>query len=318
MTLSKRNFQNNYQDFTLERCPECGSPLVFCENELVCKNCGLVVFTNSVDMSRSLPHFSSLDAPNFLSHLGSCMDLHASEDPHLYHLNRIGATWLRVGKISRNLYYLSFLHRLGDHLNVSKSTLNLAVSLFLNVISRKKIRRKEMYYALAAYSIVLASRIISKNLPLPLSHVLTVSKSLGYEVRGRDILRASSLFQELMKPTYPSSEGFIYLILMKLSTQIDFSLLQKMGFKEKSSFIKAVAEESLQLLSVLRKYRGGRNPSIFSGAIIYAALKVLYRDKRPPISQRKIAECIGVAEYSIREVFEGIWRLLTELEVHKP
>ncbi|MFX1394619.1 MAG: hypothetical protein ACFFAH_13720, partial [Promethearchaeota archaeon] len=95
--------------------------------------------------------------------------------------------------------------------------------------------------------------------------------------------------------------------------ELEERLLKKGNFWSKKEFQISLTLKCREILKHLTlNYRGGRNPFILTGAIIYLADKLLAKHykQKAVLTQKIISEATKIAEYSIRDHYVNLLKPL--------
>lgn len=317
-------------------CPECGGSLQVNSFEKTCTACGLViceVFKDSAYMINDRNKIGNLnkqyvslgDRTDFVGGLGSFMDYESSRflkdrkgkllppnEQRLYRrLKKNYSQFLRIKDHETEYRIFNILNKIAIYLNFNKNIRNNAAYYYRKIIkSEKKVINN---ISLIAFCIFFAARKENHNAPITINEISEAFQSFGHRVNPRLILRDGIRYKKyLTNYTEPHrSEDYIIRLIHEVINHKD---LEERMEKKRLTWPREVFKRNLMnkcqeiFLKLDVWKRGGRNPFILTGAIIYLAEKLLANENnyKSVLTQKMISEATDIAEYSIRDHYVNL------------
>ncbi len=321
--------ENYYEEN--DKCPECKGKTIINSFEKICKECGLVVnnfYKESTFIFNDLRNKNSLnkqyvalgERTDFIGGLGSFIDYEKSKylkdkngkllspgDQKLFRrLKKNYAQFLRIKDHETEYRVFNILNKITLYLNLNKNIRNNAAYYY------KKITKSEEKVinniSLIAFCIFFAARKEFHNAPITINEISKAFQNFGHRVNPRLILRDGIRYKcHLNDDTTPhKSEDYLVRLLDEVikHKSLKERLMKKGILWTKSEFKNKLIMKCREILKKLPLWeRGGRNPFILTGAIIYLADKLLAKEYRQKtiLTQNIISEATKIAEYSIRD-----------------
>lgn len=321
-------------------CPECKSRKIIQDNELVCSECGIVIDEIFVDSSYIISAKNTSQLRNsqyvqpgnqieksnclgsFIGYRNPTIMLDSKNIPvppknqELYkRLKNKYDVRFRIKNYETESRILKILQDISQILKLNQNVTKNAAYFY------KKIRKNEAaiknHVSLIAFCIFYSIRIENRNAPITLIEIARVFQSLGHHVTPQLILKNGSFYKKHIKyAAIPKkSEDYLERLISSIITHPDLFLRIKKKTKLKSlehykSLLQSITLELLTKLS--EKVRGGRNPFILMGALIYCADKLLAKriSAKAVLTQKIASEATGIAEYSIRDHYVTLLKSL--------
>jgi len=322
--------------FNHEKCPECKGDLVMTSFEKTCKNCGLVIeeifressyiFTDINNTSNLSKQYVALgERTDFIGGLGTFIDYENTKylkdkagkilppnEQRLYRrLKKNYAQFLRIKNHETEYRIFNILNKIALYLNINKNIRNNAAYFYKKIIKNEK--KVINNISLIAFCIFYASRKESQNAPITINEISMAFQNYGHRVNPRLILRDGITYKHhLTKEVAPhKSEDYLIRLIDETINHKDLKerLLKKninWSLKKYQSLLTIKCREIMKRLTL--SLRGGRNPFILTGAIIYLADKLiaLENDQKAVLTQKMISEATKIAEYSIRDHYVNL------------
>ncbi len=319
------------------RCPECRKNNIDYGNyEIICKECGLVIdqcFETSSFLMRDNLRGNSLnkqyvalgDRTDFIGGLGTFIDyentkylrdksgrlLPPSKQKLYRRLKKNYSQFLRIKNHETEYRIFNILNKISNYLNLNKSIRNNAAYFYKKII---KIENKIINnISLIAFCIFLAARKENHNAPVTINEIAKAFQMFGHRVSPKLILRDGVLYKRhLINASTPhQSEDYLTrLINNVIHHPLLKDRLEKKGLScSIKKFHLALTKKCQEILKQLSPWkRGGRNPFILTGAIIYLADKLIAREfcQKSILTQKMISEATKIAEYSIRDHYVNL------------
>ena len=152
---------------------------------------------------------------------------------------------------------------------------------------------------------------------MTINEISEAFQNFGHRVNPRLILRDGIKYKKHLnkKSTPHRSEDYIIRLINDIINHKDLeNRLQKKGLSwSKERYHIELSKKCSEILKQLSDWhRGGRNPFILTGAIIYLANKLIAKDynQKSVLTQSLISEATKIAEYSIRDHYVNLLKPL--------
>ena len=320
----------------IEKCPECGGSIVKNSFEKICNQCGLVIgnfFKESSYLLEDSQMTNSLnkqyvalgERPDFIGNLGSFIDYENSKylkdksgrllspnDQKLFRrLKKNYSQFLRIKNHETEYRIFNILNKISLYLNLNRNIHNNAAYYYKKILKKQK--RVINNISLIAFCIFYAARKENQNAPFTINEICKAFQNFGHRVNPRLILRDGMRYKEyLMKKCKPhKSEDYLIRLIDQVIKHKD--LEERIKLKRvrwsKEIYQRNLAIKCRIILKSLSQWkRGGRNPFILTGAIIYLADKLLAKEynQKAILTQKMVSEATSIAEYSIRDHYVNL------------
>jgi transcription initiation factor TFIIB len=280
-------------------CPECNGNVISLNQigEIVCSDCGLVIKERSVDLSHSDKRAYTSQEKNQREHTGApissllpdiglttVIDRKNIKDPDL----KRAVKWnTRITWEKRNILIATTeLKRICSNLNLPNHIKFEAIKLYKDAFKKKLLRGRSINSMIAA-SIYLAIRL--KRIPRTLQEILDESSESEKDIRRcyRVLIRE---FNIKSPNTNPSDLIPTYIATLKLGPNIEIN---------STKIVNAYSE---------RFSTSGKDPKGIVAGAIYLACRL----KGLELTQKHIAEVVGVTEVTLRSRYK---ELSTKLKI---
>jgi len=269
------------------------------------------------------------DRANFIGGLGSFIDyenskylkdkygklLHPNEQKLYRRLKKNYAQFIRIKNHETEYRIFNILNKISIYLSLNKNIRNTAAYNYKKIIKNEK--KVINNISLIAFCIFYAAREESHNAPITINEISIAFQSFGHRVNSRLILRDGIRYKKYLtnKSAPHRSEDYITRLINDVINHEELvkRLLKKDILWSKKEFQNKITKKCYNIFNVLTlKLRGGRNPFILTGAIIYLADKLLAKDyeQKAVLTQKIIAEATNIAEYSIRDHYVNLLKPL--------
>jgi transcription initiation factor TFIIIB Brf1 subunit/transcription initiation factor TFIIB len=325
---------NKYK--TEEFCPDCGGHTVTSSFEMICKECGLVVeklfkestyaFNNKDIKSNLNKQFVAVgNRTDFVGGLGTFIDFENSkylkdkfgkllppQEQKLYRrLKKNYAQFLRIKNHETEYRIFNILNKISLHLNLNKNIRNSAAYYYKKIIKHEE--KVINNISLIAFCIFYAARKEFHNAPITINEISKAFQNLGHRVNPRLILRDGIKYKKYLSNNTTPHKSEDYLIRL-INDVMSHKELEERMIKKNVQWSKEVFQNNLtqKCIEILKKLtmwnRGGRNPFILTGAIIYLADKLIAQEynQKALLTQKLISEATEIAEYSIRDHYVNL------------
>jgi len=320
----------------IEKCPECGGEVLLNSFEKVCNECGLVInelFKTSSFIFNKVNNLSNLskqyvalgERTDFIGGLGSFIDyenskylkdksgklLPPNEQKLFRRLKKNYAQFLRIKNHETEYRIFNILNKISIFLNLGKNIRNNAAYFYKKIIKNE--RKVINNISLIAFCVFYAVRKEYHNAPITINEITNAFQNFGHRVNPRLILRDGIKYKHHLKneSTPHKSEDYLIRLLNQVINHTDISeRLEKKGVNlSKIEFHNDLLHKCREILIKLPIWhRGGRNPFILTGAIIYLADKLLAKERlhKTVLTQKIISDATDIAEYSIRDHYVNL------------
>ncbi|GAB4310745.1 MAG: transcription initiation factor IIB [Promethearchaeota archaeon] len=319
-------------------CPECGGNIVETTGHRACSSCGLVtgrVFAPGIFSLRETAESGRSHGRRYVE-VGKRVDAVGTLGSFIGHrherylrdcnrrpvsstnqqlFNRLKRTYdlkARIRFQETTYRIMNVLASVVSALELSRQTQEFAAYLF------KKIKRAASdqirnHVALLAFCLLAAVRRDVRKAPVSIKEIALTFQDLGHRVTPRLILRQGLVFKRhVTTELVPKQPGHYLPRLLDGVPKLE-RLAQRLKSKEyeftPEEYKLALSRVATDLAKEFEeRCRGGRNPFILAGAIIYAANRALASQmrKKPVLTQGLVARATGIAEYSIRDHYVGV------------
>ena len=280
---------NSISDF----CPECSGNVIslYQIGEIVCSQCGLVIKEKSIDLAHSDKRAYTSQEKNQREHTGApissllpdiglttVIDRKKIKDPDL----KRAVKWnTRITWEKRNILIATTeLKRICSNLKLPNHIRLEAIKLYKDAFKRKLLRGRSINSMVAA-SIYLAIRL--KKIPRTLQEILDESAENEKDIRRcyRVLIRE---FNIKSPNTEPSALIPTYIATLKLGPDIEIN---------STKIVNAYSE---------RFSTSGKDPKGIVAGAIYLACRL----KGLELTQKDIAEVVGVTEVTLRSRYKEL------------
>lgn len=324
----------------MKKCSECGGSIIETSFELICKECGLVhenhfkessyVFNKTLKNNGLSKQYVSIgQRTDFVGGLGTFIDyentkylkdksgkLLSPNDQKLYRrLKKNYSQFLRIKNHETEYRVFNILNKISVYLNLNRNIRNNAAYFYKKIIRNEK--KVINNISLIAFCIFYAARKEFHNAPVTINEISNGFKNFGHRVSPRLILRDGIKYKRhLSKNSTPHrSEDYIIRLINEVINHKDLkNRLVKKGLSwSKHRYHRELSKKCSEILKQLSDWhRGGRNPFILTGAIIYLANKLIAKEynQKSVLTQSLISEATKIAEYSIRDHYVNLLKPL--------
>ena len=332
-------FEDN-QSRSKNLCPECGGSTINTSHEMICKDCGLILdkifkestYTfNNRDIKGNLSkQFVAIgNRSDFVGGLGTFIDYENSkylkdkfgkllppqEQKLFRRLKKNYSQFLRIKNHETEYRIFNILSKISIYLNLNKNIRNNAAYYYKKIIKHEQ--KVINNISLIAFCIFYAARKEYHNAPITINEISQAFQNFGHRVNPRLILRDGVRYKKyLSKKSKPhQSEDYLIRLINDIFNQNDLSqrLIKKKIAWTKEDFQNKLTQKCREILGKLTNWhRGGRNPFILTGAVIYLADKLLAQEsyQKTILTQKFISDATNIAEYSIRDHYVNLLKPL--------
>ena len=162
-------------------------------------------------------------------------------------------------------------------------------------------------------SIFFSVRKENHNAPITIKEISEAFQNFGHRVNPRLILRDGIKYKHHLTKDAPphKCEDYITRLIWDVMNhnELEERLIKKGSRWSKKEYHIELTKKCREILKTLTfRVRGGRNPFILTGAVIYLADKLLAKEnkKKAILTQKIISEATKIAEYSIRDHYVNL------------
>ncbi len=324
------------QFINYEECPECGGGIVLNSFEQICNECGLVInrfFRESSYIFDDIKKLNNLskqyvalgERTDFIGGLGSFIDyenskylkdktgklLPPNEQKLFRRLKKNYSQFLRIKNHETEYRVFNILNKISLYLNFNKNIRNSAAYYYKKILKQEE--KVINNISLIAFCIFYAARKENQNAPITIKEISEAFQNFGHRVNPRLILRDGLKYKKHLNTDSAPHRSEDYLIRL-IDGVINHNDLENRMVKKGVSWFKKEYQNILtikcrEILKHLSYWtRGGRNPFILTGAVIYLADKLIAKEKNQKsiLTQKMISEATKIAEYSIRDHYVNL------------
>lgn len=232
-----------------------------------------------------------------------------------HRLKTIYGTRARIGTNETQYRALRTLNRVSRLLMVSTQVRDRAAYLYKKILSEAHASVSNNNILLVAVCLLLAVREFGEDAPITLDEIADVFARCGHRVSVRAIVRQLLTLRSLTGRIPSARDPADYVprivsMLMK-NSQVHEKTVSR-GW-DPSKYETLLRDQTLRLIRrIPSSKRGGRNPFIFAASAAYAADQLIAAEysRRPILTQKLTSLATGVAEYSIRDHYGIIKRIV--------
>ena len=337
-----------YNSISSKSCPDCNGFLVTSHGHVVCAECGLVIsrkFVSPTYQMGTKKQGNTPDASMYVSlgnrmhivdGLGSYIGFHKDRyfqdangqalsgrtQKKFKRLKTIYSTRIRIGKNEAKYRALRTLNHVSKLLMLNEQVRDRTAYLYKKVVS-ESVGKVSNNILLIAVCLLMAVREFKNEAPITLDEIANVFEKCGHRVNVRAIVREALRLKSLTgyAPEIRRPKDYVPRVVSMLmnSSQV-LSKIKSRGWDPKS-YENELREKILMVLRMIpASKRGGRNPFIFTVSAAYASDRLIASQfgKRPVLTQKLTSTATEVAEYSIRDHFGMMKKIIeksSEVEV---
>jgi len=328
-----------------ETCAECSGEMISAGDERVCTRCGLVaenragppIAAGSADLSVFKSSLESYYAPGervyLVDGLGSFIDyqhtsyfhdlrgkpLPPSEQRRFSRLKAIYDRRAKVSGYETDYRTLSILQKIIELLSFPTTVRDRAAYLYrkgCRLGAREKCSTSVVFLA---YCLTLALKELDDKNRLDIDGLVRAFRRAGHRVSIQSLIQATLNCKPILqpKPQIRRSEEYLTSILQRAVISKDIHTRLVRSRRDPVAYQKRILDISLGILNRIPVVeRAGRSPYVFAASIIYVAEQEASKeDGNPPaMTQKRISQSAGVAEYSVRDQAGFIRRILNDTE----
>jgi transcription initiation factor TFIIIB Brf1 subunit/transcription initiation factor TFIIB len=242
--------------------------------------------------------------------------LSARKQKKFKRLKTVYSTRIRIGKNEAKYRALRTLNHVSKLLMLSEQVRDRTAYLYKKILTESQ-ERVTNNILLIAVCLLMAVREFKEEAPITLDEIADVFEKCGHRVNIRAIVREALKLKSTVgyAPKIRRPEDYIPRVLSMLMNCPQVMKKVKIRGWDSNTFENLLREKILKVLDMIPpSKRGGRNPFIFAVSAAYASDRLIAKEhgKRSVMTQKLISSATQVAEYSIRDHF-GMMKKIIEL-----
>jgi len=334
---------NESSSLTSWSCPDCRGRLLHSQGYIVCSECGLAISRKYVDPTYQMGERKRSDAPDatmyvslgnrmhIVDGLGSYIWFHrdwyfrdahghslsAASQKRFKRLKSIYSTQVRIGASEAKYRALRTLNHVSKLLMLNEQVRDRTAYLYKKVVSESpKVTNNIL---LMAVCLLMAVREFKDGAPITLEEIADVFEKCGHRVSVRSIVREALRLKSMIgyAPQIRKPRDYVPRVLsMLMNNQRVIGKVKLRGWDSKA-YESALRDRIFEVLEAIpASKRGGRNPFIFTVSAAYAGDRLIANEygKRAVLTQKLASIATQVAEYSIRDHFGMMKKLIQPIE----
>jgi len=325
-------------------CPDCEGFLVTSHGHVVCAECGLVISREYVSPTYQMGERKQSNTPDatmyvslgnrmhIVDGLGSYIGFHKDRyfrdvngqslsgrtQKKFKRLKTIYSTRIRIGKNEAKYRALRTLNHVSKLLMLNEQVRDRTAYLYKKVVSESR-ERISNNILLIAVCLLMAVREFKNEAPITLDEIASVFEKCGHRVNVRAIVREALRLKSLTgyAPEIRKPKDYVpRVVSMLMNSSRVLNKVQSRGWNPKSYENELREKIHVVLKMIPASKRGGRNPFIFTVSAAYASDRLIATQfgKRPVLTQKLTSTATDVAEYSIRDHFGMMKKILDKSE----
>jgi len=325
------------KNYEREICPECGGKIDYNNSIKCCSECGLEIggigeseydYEDSSYIFNDINNKSNLnkqyvalgERTDYIGGLGTFIDYENSKylrdktgkllptnEQKLYRrLKKNYEKFLRIKNHETEYRVFNILNKVSIYLKLNKNIRNNAAFYYRKIVKKEKKVLNNI--SLIAFCIFYSVRREYHYAPITISEISNAFQKFGHRVSPRLILRDGIRYKtHLNDKSIPhNSEDYLIRLIDNVMNHeaLDARLVKKGIIWSKDDYKNKLTDKCRFILKRLTKWdRGGRNPFILTGAIIYLADKLLSKEfnQKALLTQKIVSVATNITEYSIRD-----------------
>ena len=293
------------------RCANCSGRMVDVDEEIVCSSCGSVrpkevVADSAVGAAVRKAHavdYTSRSLGSFLGPLEYDRDEAPSKGLSGSSTFKYLKTISDYSQVDEAGVYpcAKLIERICEKLSLPRRVMGQAIAVAKGLLAIRKQRTGYTIAAISAFSIICACRICGVS-SVGVREVVAAHRALGHNVRPSTLIRMG--FDSPVKASAMRAEEHLGRVAARLS-----EVLPKLGAPPGYQYrLLHLARRALAMLD--SSVRGGHSPCALAATSFYAAETAVSESesRKRFFTQRDVANCVSVAEYTVREQFCELFR----------
>jgi transcription initiation factor TFIIIB Brf1 subunit/transcription initiation factor TFIIB len=290
-------------------CAQCLGRIVDVGEEMVCSSCGMVTLKEVIEPQKErVPQLNDYTKQALGSYLGPIE--YASEEMFSRGFASAHSSYRYLKALSDYSHKEStgvyncgrLIERICEKLVLPKVVVGDAVTISKSVMEMRRGHGEITIAAIAAFSIINACKRLRVT-SVGVKDIMDAHRNLGYKVKASVIIQISINSSIRGRPR--RAEEYLGSVIVHLQPMLDGDVDVPVGYFNTLHEASRIALESLN-----GPCRGGHNPRALAATAVYAGEMALatVEGRKKIVSQRQIAECVGVAEYTVRGQFVEMFK----------
>jgi transcription initiation factor TFIIIB Brf1 subunit/transcription initiation factor TFIIB len=298
-----------------DRCSECRGRMIDVGEEFVCSSCGMVTKKEILDSHEDkVPQAIDYTKNALGGYLGP--QEYGYEEAFSSGFSKSGSTFKYLktisdyaGKDSSTVYACArTIERVCEKISVPKIVAAQAMVIARKVFELKRSRNDLTVAAISSYSVITACKIEGIT-SIGVKEILYAHRALGHRVKMSAIIKISIDSPVRVGPR--RAEDYLNRVVSHLLSNAELKeRVRRRKLNETAYCHRLLLAAKQTLLSIEDSSRGGHSPCAMAAAALYAAEVALAKQemRKKALTQRDVAEAIGVAEFTVREQYGEIFR----------
>ena len=314
MPISKARVVGPVLAFFRDVCRECGGELLDVGDELVCRLCGVVrakeIVDSSVDVPTKAVDYSGQSLGGYLGPIEYGQKERfskglASSSTSFGYLKLVSDF---AGREASAAYSsLKFIERVSEKLGLPRAVRSQAMFIAKKLYSSPE-RVRANAAAVSAFSIITACKVEGVT-SVGVREIVETHRLMGRKVRFAALVKLTMDSPFRSEPR--RAEEYVPRMISRLSSNDAFADALRGEGTSPGQYFARLREAAMISLSVVEEHnRGGHSPVGIAAASVYAgeALLASLESRELRLTQRRLAEYAGVAEYTVREQYGELFR----------
>jgi transcription initiation factor TFIIIB Brf1 subunit/transcription initiation factor TFIIB len=295
------------------RCKECAGEVVDVGDELVCRACGIVYEKLVVEPETG----GRPSAGEYAQHLGGYLGPKefGFKERFASGLTDSGSNFRYLKLLSDNagrgdstsLACIAMIDRVCGRLSLPRIVSAEAARLSKKLMAVKRGSSHITTGAVAALSIIAACRVEGVS-STSVREVVGALRAMGRRVKTSSLIQLSlnSPVRILPRP----AEDYVGRVIVRLESKLREDHDRADCGASLQRYMVKLREAALEVLGATGpEARAGHNPCALAASAVYAGEVILSKreGRHRQLTQRTVAECAGVAEYTVREQFGEVF-----------
>ncbi|QQG48725.1 MAG: hypothetical protein HY247_08330 [archaeon] len=283
----------------VEKCRECRGVLAQAGQEVACTNCGVVARREG-----PIQEVKTASRAGERNRLGSYMGTKADEGSNADYNGVSTVGFLKtisdhMGEDQAAWKCTSLIERVAERLSLPTFVKANAVVLSGKMLAERKSdggpRRRTTVPAISAYSLLCACRAAGID-HISAKSVIQAHTDLGHRVTKSLLLRLGTESRVPLRSADPQT--LLQTVIGSLESNAAVAERLKRHGIEPRQYFRRLLQASATVVTAVREVKEGNSPRTVAATSVYlASLEV----QPKTLTQRDVAETLGVAEYTIRE-----------------
>ena len=292
----------------IERCRECRGHVVQAGDEFVCSSCGVVA--RKVEEEEKFHLELHIRAPSQLSNglgsfVGDKSDKNSSADFNgvcTVGFAKLLSDNLGVDQSAWNCK--AIIRRVADRLSIPSFVRDNAMALSEKMLAECRANgesgRRTTVPAVSAYALLSACRAAGVH-QVGSKAVLQAHADMGHRVSRSALLQMGLESRTPLRPADPAA--LLRTVVGGLGSNARVARRLAKGSTEPGQYFRRLLQTSQAVVSAVRSIEEGRNPRTIAAGCVYIASR---EAGSRAVTQKDVAETMGVAEYTIREFVASV------------